>query len=271
MKTLRSVFVVTAALVVSTAAMATSTFELYRNDPSAGACSQVSSGNGSGMGNSYDCSAVVPGFGDELNLKAYSNSGSGSTFAAARLNDYDPSGFGVSTAGETTSSPQHSMDNNGNLELMLFQFDSSIALSSIKAGWFSGDSDVSVLAYTGVGNAVTDLTNATKGSLLSTGWSLVGNYLNIDTNTTDINAAAISSSYWIVAAYSDSFAGTSGYEGNDYIKLQKVSGNFTCVNSNDPSCSPPSTGVSEPASLALAGLALLGVVGSRRRKVSSAA
>jgi len=268
MKTLRSALTLTAALLVSSAAMATSTFELYRNDPAAGACSQV--GSNSGMGNSYDCSALVPGFGDELNIKAYSNSGSGSRFAAARLNDYDPSGFGVTTVNESTGSPQHAMDNNGNLELILFSFDSSIALTSLKAGWWHTDSDVSVLAYTGAGNAVTDLTSSTAANLLSTGWSLVGNYSDIGTTTRSINSGAISSSYWIVSAYSNTFGSNNWTMGNDYIKLQVVSGNFTCVNSNDPSCSPPSTGVSEPASLALAGLALLGVVGSRRRKVVGA-
>ena len=252
-------------LLASNAALATSTFDLSRNDPASGACSQI--GSNSGIGNSYDCSAMVPGFGDELTITAYSTTGSGSKFAAAKLGDYNSSGFGVTGNGENTGSPQHSMDNNGKLDLILFKFDSSIALSSIQAGWFSGDSDMSVLAYTGVGNAVSDLTGATQASLLSTGWSLVGNYYNNGTSERSVNGTGISSSYWIVSAFSNFSNAT--YSGNDYIKLKKVKGTFTCANSSDPSCNP-STGVSEPATLALAGLALLGVAGSRRRLAKGA-
>ena len=257
--------VLVGATLMASSALATSTFNLSRNDPASGACSQV--GSNSGIGNSYDCSAMVPGFGDELNITAYSTTGSGSKFAAAKLGDYNSSGFGVTGNGENTGSPQHSMDNNGKLDLILFKFDSSIALSSIQAGWFSGDSDMSVLAYTGVGNAVSDLTGATQGSLLSTGWSLVGNYADSGTSERAINSGAISSSYWIVSAYSNSF-GNNWTTGNDYIKFKQIKGTFTCTNSNDSGCNP-STGVSEPATLALAGLALLGVVGSRRRRMSA--
>ena len=171
MKLAASAFALATTLLVSPAAMAVSTFNLL-DDSEPGKCVEQASGAGV-YGNTRTCQESASTDNDDLTVKAFANTGTGGKFAAAYLGEYETTyGYGVSNTSEGyATDSRHAMDNSSGLDLMLFKFDASIALTSVKAGWTSGDSDFAVLAYTGTGNAETALTGATESTLLSSGWN----------------------------------------------------------------------------------------------------
>lgn len=184
----------------------------------------------------------------------YNSSGSTTLIDAYSKTYYSGVGYGVrGVSGESTSSPQHAMDNDGKFEWLMLSFDKAVRLDEITVGW-NYDADMTILA-----------SNAPSTDL--NGWNFIENvYYNGGQNTGSwwsspekkslSLTSEICASYWLIGALNPKFGANDA--NLDYFKVYSVQ---ACTD-----CGTPGTGVAEPGSLALAGLGLLGVIGLRRRR-----
>ncbi len=170
------------------------------------------------------------------------------------------------TDSQEGSDPEHSIDNNERTDAVLMDFGGKgIRLDTVDIGWSAYDSDFFVLAYQGAG---TPVLSGTSYKNLS-GWTLIGNYSNQGASVVNlatagsgsvINAdrANIYSSFWLIGAGGFQVGTGVVFDSKyDYLKLAGVGGT---VKNDTPGQVP------EPGSLALLGLAALGLVGSRKFK-----
>lgn len=214
-------------------------------------------------------------------------SGSGTAFASAYMSDQGNSGFGAAsrTEGRGATSPNHAFDSvaPGTTDMMLLDFGSvSVILDKIGIGWKGTDADITVMRWTGdtapsrpTGTTAIGGNQNLDGTLATStvaGWELVGSFADLGTDSsTPFGGAAIStgatkaSSWWLISTYNTTFDTTGTCKdskgkactvGDDSFKL-----NFIATLTPR---TPPSE-VPEPGSLALAGVALAGVLGARRR------
>ncbi|RIX40717.1 MAG: PEP-CTERM sorting domain-containing protein [Rhodocyclales bacterium GT-UBC] len=178
-------------------------------------------------------------------------------------------GYGISSNATDTGAPAHATDNVGNKESLLINFGTNTKLEAVNIGYRSGDSDITVLAWAGSGAPIASTTTygGSVNGLIARGWVLVGNYADVVANAAQaVNAAGVSSSYWLVMAYNSVFgtvnSGNKGTGvdldgGDDYVKFYSVAYSTTS----------PSTGrVSEPATILMFGTAVFGLIGWRSRK-----
>lgn len=202
------------------------------------------------------------------------------------------SATGTDTNEYVNNGSEHSMDNNGRSDVMLLTFTEQIALQSLKLGWVGTDSDVFILAWSGAapsGGIASQLVGKTFAQVAAdtandpaNGWRLITSLSNVGLNTsTSFNnsTAPVYSSYWLIGAGGFNSAATGGgvTSGDknatggwigfgtaganyDYVKLASVGGVATGGGGGGGG------GIPEPGSLALAGVAFIGMMGLRRRK-----
>lgn len=251
------------ALVVAGQVSADTTWTLASNYGTISSGVTVSAYSNTGGNNNYD---------------NYQNNGALQTIQGATWNNVW-GGIANADAGTSTYAdhnegnyPEHSIDNNERYDMALLSFNSSVKLTSVTLGWHDQDSDMTVMAYTGTDPFTVSgkLTGKTYDQLIGLGWERVGNYSDVvyhDPNNPNNNGgtattgATVYSSYWLIGAYNPLAAGTNeGWSlGNDNIKLASVTGLVK----------PPSDQqVPEPGSMALFGVALLGLFGLRKYQKS---
>ncbi len=167
------------------------------------------------------------------------------------------------------SSPEHATDNDERWDSIVYSFNDAITLTSIALSWYSNDSDLTILAYTGADagdagfNIASKLAGLTYSQLTSNGWSFIQN--TNYTGSSRYNQAittSVSSSYWLVGAFNSTFG--SGDSSMDYVKIAALSGTIT--NQHTPPGTPPGASVPEPGSLLLLGVGGLLMARTRMTK-----
>jgi len=283
-QTLRSVLLLAASL-VGLAASPASQAATWNGTWNYDSCGDTSPSTVS-WGNSYTCTDSALPADAKMNISGWSSDLSPSTnFIAAAVYPWGSSaGFGVVNREEcavgsaTVCDPgtgPHAADGVSNLDGFLLKFSNNpsdivkVALNSIKVGWNGSDnpsgvytdSDISVYYYTGSSDptmgsvSATGLQGATS-SVAVGGWKLLNHFADVGSwagNTVTLGnsgAGAVSSSWWLVTASNNAAGDTN----KDAFKLLTVAG------VGDTTKKTP-----EPGSLALAGLALFGMVGLRRK------
>jgi hypothetical protein len=268
-RTLAITALVAAALNATAASAAPITWNLSSG---ASGCSNAGSGNG----NSRTCTAS----GESVTASAWSNTagqtnvnletaqlgvyggGLGVTNRDAFVTDVWDRGGSMPVDMDVTESaaPEHAIDNNDRYDSVFLNFGSSVTLTGLNLGYVSGDSDFTVLAFTGIGAPT--LGGAAYGSLVGSGWSLIGHYANAGTGAELVNAANISSRYWLVGAFNPLVGGnTNAYglgSGNDHFKLYSVTSELGGGTTGNV--------VPEPASLAMLGAGLVMVAARLRAR-----
>ena len=221
------------------------------------------SGSGDGNAWTYDSSG-----GYSVTATAWSDTEeiSGSDrLETAQLAYYSGSGLGVRNrngGNEDQSCCEHSMDNYGDDDFILFEFKNTatglnqdVTLKSVDLGWLSSDSDLTILAFTNP--AASSAVDPASGGLAgwrqseligaNSGWTRIdldGDGTSASLAPRSVGAGTITSSWWVVGAKFGDY--------NDYVKLASLVAVI-------PVRPPLDNNVPVPASIFLIAVGLVGI------------
>lgn len=226
--------------------------------------------SGANAGSTTTVGNSLPFSGTGLNVTAYafSTTGGSGSLAQAALAEYSGLGLGVCNSVEiaaTCSSPNHAVDNAGNIDFVLLQFSVPLASISLTLNPFgTNDMDATYFYGTCSGTCTTSnfLTNILSKQPTTVGLSAITGVTGVGTgNYTSPNPASTPQTFtlnnpgfvnWVLIGASTA-ANLGGDNVNDYFKLQSM----------DYSTTP------EPATFGLAGAALAAIALLRRKKSST--
>ena len=245
--------------------------------PAMAATTWTFSDRNEGSSNVYNNTLDYSAGGVTVTASAWANTGGGSNtlLETAHLGSYS-GGLGVKNRDVNSGdpgegvNPEHAADNDDRYDSILLSFSEAVNLTHVQNGWYSGDSDLTVAAFIGA-SVPPVLAGKSYSDLVNGGWVNIASVSNPGTSLASTNDTTTYSSYWLIGAFNPAFdSANSGWTGKkDYVKLYAAKGTI-CTAPGGASggvCGgQPGTGVSEPGSLALAGLGLLGVMGLRRRQ-----
>jgi len=236
-----------------------------------------SSSNCSGSGSSSSCTFDSSDASNNALATGYTSTkaSTGSTvasdttfgdFSRTKIQYYDGNGLSV---GYSSSNSEHGLDNeNNSVDAAIFSFGSQlVSLNEIAIDWYSGDTDMTVMAYDpNVGNTSKGDTSTVAGrsftDLLDYGWKRIGEFSNVSSNAGDKTSftTTVASSFWLVSAYVRT--GTSTWtDTNDQFKILSLSGSVVA-----PPPTAPNNQVPTPSSIVLI---VLGIIGWRLSNQSS--
>ena len=254
---MKRIFTRGALLVMISGLASTATAAVIKWDTETGS-SSTSRSCTSGVGNG--CTFTTGG--QVLKATAYAtnnDSGSGD-FKKATINVFD-GGIGVANADqrEENNSPNHSIDNYGRDDVVVFEFASSgFDPESFMIGWKSGDADVRAWIGGDSLAAGYNFTGVGFSDLASLGFTLFS-FNNVATDTAKNFNTALTGHYLIFApALYNSGGADSNY---DYFKISQISAQYVGTPPQHPD-----NPVSEPGTAALLSIAFAGFWANRRRK-----